>query len=424
MDHIQFKNFKGMDARLDTPDHGLGRDKGKGVAIRPRLIMNADVIEGRIVRAPQLAKIIDLPNMHSLVAAGGYLFCAADGKFFELVPGAALANEICEFQSQDNQPLSYAEIENVLYVSASHWTAKIPLTRPFVAKPLGPEVPPTPAAAPQTHGNLSPGAYTLIFAPVEEGKLFGNGPTITVDVSGENAGIQIFNRPADCEVFCTDANGTVMYRLGKMDTITHIVSAEPFPHLWCRTPYRWSFLAGRMGRLWGARGNTLFWSQPFRPELCRDAYDKLVLPHDITGIAFTNNGSGAYIGTTRKTYFWSGNIPLVEQSQLREIGPGMLPGSIVYVSGEDLAIPEMGDNVPLWLGGEGVVAGGNTGQTVMLSRKTVAINANFAFQAPMVAFHQSGYFRLLASYAQSKDGMALGENITCTVARNGTVIQG
>lgn len=424
MDAIRFKNFMGMVNRGNTADHVLGRDKGKGVAVAPTVILNADTIEGVVTRRKKARKIVNIPNIHSLVKTStDQIFAAADGVIYEISVGAESSRQLATYPGADNMPLAHVELDGKLYLSNARWNGVLDLATTTLGG-WGIPKPTQPIVSAGAVGSMDPGWYQVIFVPVDsQGRACGHGTPGAVPLLEGQGSVIIANRPQNCEVWITEADGSQFYRAGKTDLVQSITTVEPYLYLHCEPPAPLDHIAWGFGRMWGAVKTALWWSQPFRPDLFRPAFDILALEAPITGIAVSR--SGLFIGTSEDTWAWMGDVPQVDKANLRRVGGPMVPGSIAYVSGDELAIPEMGENIPIWWDGGtgGIVAGGVTGQVVPLTERAIRVNPAKTLLAPILAFRQSGYFRYITSITQSNGAVKMGDTVTCQVIRSGTVLE-
>lgn len=134
------------------------------------------------------------------------------------------------------------------------------------------------------------------------------------------------------------------------------------------------FIRGHAGRLYVARGDTLFFSQALRPHLYDPRHDFITFAGEIKFIEPV--AGGLFVGDERGVWFLPGNDPA--QFQMRRVSSAQavrrssltLPGSNF-----DQQITETDHDVAVWLSTEGYVLGRPSGDAISLHPERVRVAA-------------------------------------------------
>ena len=399
---MRVDHFKGMN---DVTTKSKSLDE-------PDVILNAHVMaDGALDKREGCEKITGLPGAHSLwTDRAGTVLCMAEGKLYSLVYGTA--NLITD-TGQPDAITSFLSISGHIYIANAFYTGMYNPDTGTIGD-WGVPLPVAPVAIP-VDGGLHAGTYQLCFTvPGVNGRPSGNG-ALTQITLGDGEGISISNLPADGSVWMTDPNGSQLYYAGSGSIITELPdSPEPLPTMWGSPPLPMANLCYAFGRVFGSKGTRVYYSEPFQPELFRlaDAYFEV---NDLVGMIAKTSG-GLYVGCRKQTFFFSGKDPL-DMAQ-RAVGGGVAPGSLCYAS----SLAKMGKNVPIWLGKDGVFAGSSDGQVVNLIKERVKVDPKLDRSASICRV-KDGQTRMLFAYKPKGQRIGMGDNATCEVIRNGSVIQ-
>jgi len=359
MSEININGFSGMN-NLNS-----GFSDKDGVAI-PRFILNADVdASGKATKRDGLTAHLVLVNAHSLWACEECMVCVAGGYLYDLSSGSAV--EIGTIGGPEDEFLSYALFEGKVYVSNQYWSgAYDPIAKSIVE--WGINLPVSPVLV-SDDGNLPVGTYHVTLTTVSSGEISGNGPIATITLSTVG-GIRLIGRVADTLVWATDQNGYTFSLVGDTDIITHIPTVEPLPSFMCSPPPNITCLSVGLGRIWGADGDELRYSEPHQPGWFKITSNRFRFNSPITIIAPIS--TGVFVGMEDRTVFLLGTEP----DQMRQIaaGAGSILGTLAYANnlpelGDILGTPEKGFvDVPVWRTTEGIVAGNVTGKLYNLTK--------------------------------------------------------
>jgi len=339
-------------------------DAKNGVA-EPRIIINADAgIAGRLQKREGFAKILDLPGAHSLWAGRTCMLCVADRVLYRIVQDGAVA--IANLAGMDS-PVVFEETKDRVYVANAFNTGIFnpntnELTKWGLTPPGGPMVV-------SGDGGLPAGIYRVAMTAADGDEISGNGPVSEIELTAEG-GIEILNRPANALVWITDTNEPIFYLAGAADKVVDLPTREPLPSFMCLPPPPMTQLCYAFGRMWGADGDRLVYSEPFLLSLFRPTSNYFHMDAEITVIAKVP--TGLFVGTKKSTRFLAGIVP--EEMQQSDAGAASIPGTLAYANnlpelGDVLGTPEKGYvDVPVWRTAEGVVAGNAAGRLFNLTK--------------------------------------------------------
>lgn len=412
---ITISKFTGMNNILIK--EGVFSDEG---VCTPRIALNADcTARGRMIKRSGSVKRIALDDAHSLWSCRLAMLCASDGKLYRVGQGAAA--EICIINGPRSE-LSYAEIDNKIYVSNGYWSGIFDPWDNSVSD-WGLDLPDQPVLA-ATAGNLPAGTYQVCYTRFSGSELSGNGAIASIEI-GASTGIDLLNRDPDYIVWVTDPNGAVFYNASQVDKITAVAqTSEPLPSFLCAPPPFLDGITYAFGRTWGFSEKTLYYSEPMHPEWFRPQFNTFEFDQIITLIAQVP--TGIFVGCKDKTIFLKGTEP--EKMSMDLAGSGAIEGTLVYCDN----VPELGDvlspaekihvSVPVWLSKDGIVIGNVSGRLFNLTQQKV----KFAPGTRGASLHRmkNGEFQFLTSFKQGSPGSGFGmaDSATAEVIRNGRVI--
>lgn len=143
-----------------------------------------------------------------------------------------------------------------------------------------------------------------------------------------------------------EENGS-MYFLANSDGTP---SAVLKPHDFVHKPSPMKYITFGHGRIWGARGNRVFYSDELSPEWWQDDVNFFEFQKDVVLIAAARDGM--YVGTEDQTVFLAGTDPRQMAFMPHDIGA--IENTMQYCS----AFNELGNNTALWATPRnGIVAG-------------------------------------------------------------------
>ena len=374
--------FKGMNNLPDAPAVLLD----KQYQITPRVILNADVTDGGVLQARGgYALTKALTNCHSLAGEEmglSVMLCVADGitwaQALYRVEGD-VATELCEVTGLCAQ-VNYAEINNVIYASNPYWKATYDLLTGTM-RSWGIPLPPTPEIA-LVAGDLPPGAYSLCYTNVVGKRLGGNGPLVNIRWEGGQQGIQLTNLPSGALCWITQPNGEKLFLAPVSGGVVSAQSPymSPLPSFMVQPPPGFAHLIYTFGRIWGARGKQVFYSDPNQYEWFRPA-NFLPFLEDVVLLAPTTGG--IFVNSLKNTWFLDGTDPAKMES--RRTGNGAIPGTLSMVqvpaniaggaATNDLFAQLSKMPTPVWMSPTGFVVGTHGGNLTYLTENRLKIQA-------------------------------------------------
>ena len=412
MKPININTFAGM--------HNIKAAEGK--VNEPRIILNADVTDdGRVVKRAGITEFLALAGAHSLWAGTQAMLCMAAGKLYRV--NDATATELATVSGSDS-PASYIEIDGLVYISNKYWTGIFDHTDNSVSS-WGQLVPNAPVCTSSSSGALPAGSYHVAYTHIDSDNRLSGNSQITEIILTDTGGITLTGKTVTDIVWCTDPDGFEMYKAGDINFISDKPSTiEPLPTLWCYPPLKFENLCHAFGRMWGSKGDKVYYSEPFRPDLWRLYTGFFKFDQNVNMIA--NVPTGIFVGCENATFFLGGTEP--NKMQQVSAGAGSIQGTMKYCNN----VRAMGDvispsekvhvDVPVWVSKEGIVAGNASGKLFNLTQKKVQLSG--ASKGAALTRQKDGSFQYLASFKQGPLGSAAGfaDSATVEVIRNGKVI--
>lgn len=329
----------------------------------------------------------------------------------------------------NGSPLSYAAVGHRVRWSNRVQTGVVDMDGTPAA--LGVQTPlPSFGVAAVANGGLFAGRYgvTMTFASAsrEEG---GAPESVYVDVP-DGGGLQITGVPVasdgsatEARIYVTEANGIDLMHAGSAQpgAATFLVGAgnrarllstqfcEPFPPAAC--------LLAQSGRLLGALGRDLVWSQALYYGLYRPTRNSLRFPDEIVMLAAPEtDGFMVYVGTRKAVYLLRGDSI---DTCVRTVAcaAGVIPGSMNTVPAEAAKLDGVLTPVPFWVGADGVPYAGLIAGVIPLS----SVFAYPIYDEAAAAFvQQDGLSRYIVSGRGGRtSGLAMGDYASLEVVTDG-----
>lgn len=396
----------------------------KGIA-RPRIALNVDVTStGRVVRRDGYTRKIALAGAHSLANGLTTCFLVMSGTtIYRIDSGAAVS--IGSIGGVTTRTW-FEEVGNLVYLSNKS-TNKIfdPSTNSLSAWGLA--VPNGPVLTAIT-GGLDPGEYHVCLTTYDGSNNLSGNSSISSIVLSSTGGITVGNRAANTIVWCTDPNGDVFYRIGDTGIIVNVPTIEPLPTLFVSQPPFMNYITHAFGRMWGACGNKVYYSEAFHPDWFRLGTGYFEYATPVTMIARMR--TGLFIGCEDRTYCMLGAEDGADPKQMQQldVGAGAIPGTLAYCNniielGDTISPPEKKHvSVPVWVSQEGIVAGNPAGRIFNLSQGKVRFSPGS--EGAALYRQRGGDFQYLTSFYSGPDNDSVGisDEATIEVMRNGVVI--
>jgi hypothetical protein len=413
MKPLTIRGFKGMNNVLEEGGFS-GHDDGTMTAI-PKVILNADVTaEERLKKRGGYRLLVSLPNVHSAWAIRNVMLAAAEGRLYRFYPDGSKVN-LCALSGPFEEKLFYAAVDDKVYISSRHWMGILDPAENTVSD-WGIPIPNQPVLAVVSGtGALTPGRYQVCYTNVIDGQVGGNGMIAEIAILTDNSTISLLNKPSGVIAWATDPDGSTFYRAAQAQAwIDAIETMEPLPTFLCGPPSPMRFIRRAFGRMWGAIDNRLVYSDPYRYDLFKST-NEFTFPADILLCAYVDGG--IYVGFEDRTIF----LPGTEPSGMREaqVGGGVARNILAYCNN----VPDMGNNVPVWVSKDGLVTGSHSGALAKITNGRVQFPAGQ--EGAAVSRTVNGQEQFLTSFKQERprgSGVGFGDSATCEVVRNGKVL--
>jgi len=323
----------------------------------------------------------------------------------------------------------YAPIGGRIHWSNGYQTGIV--TAHGAATPWGVETPLlTFALSASTIGGLHAGRYgvTMTFANAarEEG---GAPDPVYIDVA-EGGGILITSIPAalgtgvvSARVYRTDANGPdflytqsatpgagqLLLGTQQLGRLLTTLFKDRFPAA--------LYLLAKAGRIFGAVGRRLVYSDPLYYGLTNTTDNFLTFPDDITMIAAPESAQFVmYVATTKKVYMLTGaTVDTATRTTVANVGA--IPGSMAMIPPEEAALENVDTPIPFWVGGDGIPYVGTTVGVQPLSARFVYPIYDKAGAAFLQDEGRSRY--VVSGQGGRTSGLAASDSAVATVFNNG-----
>lgn len=375
-------------------------------------------------------------NFHSLTEAFGYLFVVKDGQLLAYDEGmntTVLASGFAE-----EQHLAYAQLGERLWFTTPNRTAMI--TAALAVLPIWPECPPQPQFSTQADiGGLRAGAYQVVLT-ARDGLGRESGATIAVLVQvPDNGAILIDNLVAlpprqNYRIYMTRADEDELYfaRDVPIGMTSMMIGVTPLTkHLddgqqWLRPMPAGQAICYSAGRLWVARGQYLYYSEPLRyGAMGLDNYIRMAPDITMLAPAGEAENAGMYVGVGKRTLYLSGPAPQTMQMIVaRPAGVVMGTYRKVHTS---LFLSSMPDLPPttaaLWLSSDGVLCLGLPGGQVKPITQTRMKMTEDANRGALMLRNEDGLNQVTASLEGGvHPRAAASDQLTGTIYRGGIAV--
>lgn len=176
------------------------------------------------------------------------------------------------------------------------------------------------------------------------------------------------------------------------------------------------------GRLYGADGSVLWYSQAFRYGLYKPSTDYIDMGARITLIEEAADGRGLFVGTTDGTFFLAGDVLKMQLQSVSELSP--IEGTGTAIDTKVFGMKELPEFfAPVWFTSKGWVVGLNDGTVKNLNHDRLAVS-NLERGSALVrksngSTHLMGVFR-----GGDNSAAAATDSMESEIIRNGIVIKG
>lgn len=264
-----------------------------------------------------------------------------------------------------NSPVSYCEYNGNVYAVNLSGTYIMPSGSTVMAA-CGYDAPAAPVAMPSATGGLAAGKYAVAISIIAANGEESATSEVQVVTLTSNGGIQLTSLPqvagGKVVVYVTGTNGDVLYEYAQppASLSSHLISAAP-TGAEVRTQYMTRFPGGHIvrwqsGRLLVASGDTLWYSDPFRPHLIKPNANFVQFVGKISFVEALPGG--VYVGDDRGVWFLDGTDP-TKFAMHRVSSCRAIPGTSVVVPNEHFNDKQVPANTPVavWLCTSGYAVG-------------------------------------------------------------------
>lgn len=277
-----------------------------------RAAVNVDIDKrGQFARRQGSSLVSPGDGYDNLYPWGGKLLARRGALLLSIDPDTMVEATLCHLGM--DAPIDYTPYNGDLYVAS---TAALWLLRAGAAVPAGSRLPDVlPTLSPTDAGALTPGRYmaaiSMLDARGEESHAVSLGQ---IDVT---AGLLLTGLPVvpGCRwrMYLTPPDGDVLYLAEEFDAVFTQYAVTVYPGgAPCETLHLAHMPGGRFvrgygGRLFVAHGDTLWFSEAFRPHLTAPRHNFVRFVGTIRFVEFV--AGGAYVGDDRGVWWLAGEDP-------------------------------------------------------------------------------------------------------------------
>lgn len=362
---IAFTQFTGV--RNDAPAERLG----------PADLAAADNVDlddtGALRLRQGFSRSIAGADVHSLWSSGTEAYYV-DGTTLRRINPDGTSSSTLAAGLTPHLPMSYWEHAGRVYHSngMENGVIEAGVVRTWGLTP--PRAPTLGAGA----GSVPAGTYQVVYTYVAaDGQESGCGAAATITLAapgGISVALEASRNPrvAQCRLYCTTTDGETLYWAADVPngtaalTITtgHDQLQSPLATQFCDEPPAGQAVAYFNGRMFVARDNLLYYSQPFALELFK-ATNHVAFASRITMVAPTLDG--LFVSDSQATFWLAGNDP--DQFDVRQRhDSAAVEGSLAYAPAGRVTALEGEFEVPVWLTGNGVAVGQPQGLVSVLGK--------------------------------------------------------
>jgi hypothetical protein len=336
------------------------------------------------------------------------LWGARDGTFGLYVVGTTLRRMIVEGGTPMSATIltgltadarmSYFEHANEVFFSNGHQLGVV--TRNSV-RLLGVVEPPQPALSALAYGSLPAGKYSLACSSVSStGEESGLSPLAHLTLA-QQGGVALTLPLTDLAVriYATPANGDVLYLVAELPPglttfdLTEVAHGKVADTQNLRRMPAGSIVRAFNGRLLVARGDVVWFSEPFRYGLTSPRHNFVRFNSQVTAIEPV--AGGVFVGTAEAVYFLAGDGP-GDFKQVMVSTNAPFAGASVQIPGSSLPgkLQDAGAGMAaLWLGPHGYSIGMPNGTAFDVQADRISLPA--ATEAALALVHRDGVRQVL-----------------------------
>lgn len=367
------------------------------------------------------AQNIDLDAAGKPSRRAGYTKLAANHGCHSLWAGAlamyaVMAGNLVAIDEQANiqtiqgglslDPVTYAEINGTTFWSSP--TVNGSFQTPDTPLPFGIDAPSPPRLTTGAAGGLSAGTYLVAATCIDSrGIESGAGVSAAVEVAANGAVYATIDQlPTDAQLlrlYISQPNGDVCYLATELPAAT----GEYRIGLWVRgkaleTQFLYAmppakFLTVYNGRLWGAVGSSLWFSEPYRyGHVTPHNYLRFPAPITMVIAVGTAGQSTLFVAAGNVTYRLNGADPAKMERGIAH-KRGAVPYSAIVIPGNIFNIPNLSTDVAFWTTSNGVQCLGTPAGEVLALTENRAITSVGAESASAMLVERDGEQKILTA---------------------------
>lgn len=390
---------------------------------------NLDVTDRGVLKTRPGYALVQAGNFHSLFEAGGLAYVVKDGNLSVLRSDGSTTDLIQGVGKKS--VVTYAKIGKDVAFSDGVSTGVISGQHTGW---LGVPTPQRPSLTVTTDGSMSEGVYAVRITFLDRNGEESGASKLATQLVPANSGLVVSWDAADIpdgvgtvSVYSSAPNGEVLYHVGDVDigTTSIAIPAKLLSTSELQTENLSPMPAGTIigasrGRLLVAKGNVLWFSEPLRYGLTRLTRNYIQFEDDV--IDGEPVEDGWYISTATSVFFLSGKD--IQSSSIDAChNVPAVKGTMKTVDAAAFGGGENSGDVVIWLSGKGFMLGPPGGKPVELNRRK--FSAPIAESGTISLLEGNGLSKVLCSMKGAGDmsnNVAVGDRVTATVKRNGTII--
>lgn len=414
-----------------SKEQALQRDEnGKPIALREAVNVDLDAT-GRPQRRSGYETQVAQPT-HSLHATSEFLFAVVEGALQAYSDGETLSLAATIRAGLGDRFVSYADHDDDTYWSNGVVSGRIDAN--LSGRVFWLDTPDPPVVSVAANGALAAGSYEVSITVTDvDGRESGASSAVMINVP-VNGGIALVlpavpAEAAQWRIFVSAPDGDVLYHAADVPIAASSVQIGHGPRgAALKTAWLFPLLPSEIlrhwnGRLLGASGNVLVWSEAYRIGLMH-ADNHMRIGERITlmePVGEGGDGAGVFVADHKRTYFLSGGDPKNWAQVIRYSHPAV-PGTSLTVPGNVFGL-ETTSPVAFWLASNGVFCIGLPGGQVQPLRETTLALPVDSERGASGFFAFDGIRQIVTSVLAGGDNpMALGDSASATIRRNGVTL--
>ena len=338
-----------------------------------RAAVNVDIDRaGQPRRRQGRSLAISGTDIGSLRKWGGALIAVSGTQVVSIDPATLAVTPLYTLQAHGDA--DYTEYNGDLYLATAYELLRL---RAGVVAPAGVRLPAAlPDVGPHSAGSLTPGQYTVAVSVVDAGG--EESPAKIIGRVHTGAGLMLTGIPAGhtWRVYLSPPDGDALYLSEEFTSFMpqHVLGGYPLGAP-CQTLHLQPMPGGHLVRAWGgrmfvARGDTLWYSEPLLPHLVAPRRGFIPFVGRIRLLEFVDGG--AFVGDERGVWWLGGSDPTQYTTQLAsEAVPVAMSG--ITAAAHELGVAGGTSKTALWLSSHGYMLGAPGGQVTALNADRIRL---------------------------------------------------